>query len=87
MGERGPSSSRPDNGLALLRGVSTGVLDSPGTLTFVLMVVRRYKHPENINPAIACGLFCSGAAHSLPVGFGRLHAVENGPGRCGGVGS
>jgi hypothetical protein len=50
-GERCTSSSRSDNDRVLLRGATTGVLDSSLTLAFVLIVVRRYKHPENINPA------------------------------------
>ena len=44
-GDRGDSVPDSDN--------TTGVLDTPGTLAFVLMIGVRYKRPENINPAMA----------------------------------
>jgi len=44
-GDRGDSASGSDD--------MTGVLDIAVTLAFVLMIVVRYKCPENINPAIA----------------------------------
>lgn len=44
-GERADSVPGSDN--------STGVLDTPVTLAFVLIIGMRYKRPENINPAIA----------------------------------
>jgi hypothetical protein len=31
---------------------TTGVLDTPVTLAFVLIIGMRYKSPENINPAM-----------------------------------
>jgi hypothetical protein len=52
-GERCTSSSRSGNDRVFVRGATTGVLGTPGILAFVLMIVRRYKHPENSNPAIA----------------------------------
>jgi len=50
-GERCTSSSLSDNDRVLLRGVTTGVLDSSVTLVLVLIAMREYKHLENINPA------------------------------------
>ena len=50
-GERYTSLSLSDNDRVLLRGVTTGVLDSSATLAFVLIVMWIYKHQENINPA------------------------------------
>ena len=44
-GDREDSASGSDD--------TAGVLDSPVTLAFVLMIGMRYKGPENINPAMA----------------------------------
>ena len=51
-GERRTSSSLSGNDRVFVRGVTTGVLGTPVILAFVLMIVRRYRHPENINPAM-----------------------------------
>ena len=50
-GERCTSSSLMDNDRVLLCGVTTGVPGSSVTLALVLIAMREYKHPENINPA------------------------------------
>jgi hypothetical protein len=57
-----------DNDRVLLRGVTTGILDSCVTLAFVLIVMWRDMHQENINPAYPeCPEFSPGNPGNLMV--------------------